>query len=122
MTARRSERQPKRKRGRPVEKPMPELIPDSAENVLRAVLASPPKRTWRLPAERWEKAMTDSAVMLGRIVGLLESIDKRLESIDDRLAMTNVENTTDGFSDVVGRLGEVVDAVRRVENAVHASY
>ena len=34
----------KRKRGRPVIHPEPEQIPDSAENVLRAVLATPPRR------------------------------------------------------------------------------
>jgi len=37
----------KRRRGRPVTKPMPEPIDDSAKNVLRAVLATPPKRNWR---------------------------------------------------------------------------
>ena len=34
----------KPKRGRPVEKPMPEPIPDTPENIMRAVLATPPKR------------------------------------------------------------------------------
>ena len=34
----------KRKPGRPVTRPEPERIPDSAENVLRAVLATPPRR------------------------------------------------------------------------------
>ena len=39
----------KRRRGRPVTKPLPERIPDTAENVLRAVMATPPKgkRGWR---------------------------------------------------------------------------
>ncbi|MDE0530711.1 MAG: hypothetical protein OXI01_04550 [Albidovulum sp.] len=36
--------EPKRERGRPVEKPMPDLIPDTPENIVRAVLESPPKR------------------------------------------------------------------------------
>ena len=30
-------------RGRPVEKPMPEPIPDTAENIARALLTTPPK-------------------------------------------------------------------------------
>ena len=33
----------KRQRGRPVEKPMPEPIPDTPENVARALLTTPPK-------------------------------------------------------------------------------
>ena len=32
-----------RKRGRPVEKPEPEQIPDSPENVLRALMTAPPR-------------------------------------------------------------------------------
>lgn len=41
--------QPEKKRGpgRPVTKPMPKRIPDPAENVLKAVLATPSKRKWR---------------------------------------------------------------------------
>ena len=35
---------PKRPRGRPVEYPMPEKIADTPENVLRALLATPPKK------------------------------------------------------------------------------
>ena len=34
---------PKRKRGRPM-KPMPDPIPDKLENVLRALVTTPPKR------------------------------------------------------------------------------
>lgn len=34
----------KRRRGRPVTKPMPKPIPDTPENVMRALLATPPKR------------------------------------------------------------------------------
>ncbi len=34
---------PKRKRGRPP-KPMPDLIPDTPENVALALLTTPPKR------------------------------------------------------------------------------
>ena len=39
----------KRKRGRPVVLKMPELIPDTPENIARAVLASPktPKGGWK---------------------------------------------------------------------------
>ena len=32
------------KRGRPVEHPMPELIPDTPENVARAILSAPPTK------------------------------------------------------------------------------
>lgn len=35
--------QPKR-RGRPVEKPMAEQIPDTPENIARAILRTPPKK------------------------------------------------------------------------------
>ena len=35
---------PKRGRGRPVEKHMPEPIPDTPENTMRALLATPPKK------------------------------------------------------------------------------
>ena len=36
-------------RGRPVEEPLPEPIDDSPENVMRATLATPPKRE-----DEWE--------------------------------------------------------------------
>ena len=36
---------PKRKPGRPPN-PMPELIPDTPENIARAILAGPPKKEW----------------------------------------------------------------------------
>ena len=39
----------KRPRGRPVTKPMPELIPDTPENVAKALLSTPP-----VPEEAWE--------------------------------------------------------------------
>ena len=32
--------------GRPA-RPMPELIPDTPENVARAIMAGPPKKNWR---------------------------------------------------------------------------
>ena len=38
-----------RKRGRPVEKPMPEPIPDTPENIMQAILTTPPKRD-----DEWE--------------------------------------------------------------------
>ena len=41
-----TDKTPKRPRGRPVEKPMPEPIPDTPENIARAVLAGPPKKNW----------------------------------------------------------------------------
>ncbi len=36
----------KRPRRRPVEKEWPETIPDTPENVARAIMAGPPKREW----------------------------------------------------------------------------
>ena len=36
--------EPRRGRGRPVEYKMPEPIPDTPENILKAVLATPPKK------------------------------------------------------------------------------
>ena len=35
------------RRGRPVEKSMPEPIPDTPENVARAIMRGPPKKVWR---------------------------------------------------------------------------
>ena len=35
---------PKRQRGRPVEKPLPDPIPDTPENIMRAILNTPPKK------------------------------------------------------------------------------
>ena len=32
------------KRGRPIEKPLPEPIPDTPENIARALLTTPPKK------------------------------------------------------------------------------
>ena len=40
---------PKRPRGRPEEKEWPEPIPDTPENIMRAILATPPKRE-----DEWE--------------------------------------------------------------------
>ena len=34
----------KRKRGRPVKYTMPEPIPDTAENIAKAILSTPPKK------------------------------------------------------------------------------
>ena len=36
----------KKPRGRPVEKEMPPPIPDTPENVARAIMQAPPKKTW----------------------------------------------------------------------------
>ena len=35
---------PKKHRGRPIERPMPEPIPDTPDNVARTVLNTPPKK------------------------------------------------------------------------------
>lgn len=44
----------KNPRGRPVEYPLPDPIPDSPENIARALLATPPKKQkeWRHIRER----------------------------------------------------------------------
>ena len=36
----------KRTRGRPIEKPRPEPIPDTVENIARAIMRGPPKKEW----------------------------------------------------------------------------
>ena len=33
-------------RGRPIKNAMPEPIPDTAENIARAIMRGPPKRQW----------------------------------------------------------------------------
>ena len=38
---------PKRSRGRPTVRVMPEQIPDTPENVVRALCQRPPKRDWK---------------------------------------------------------------------------
>ena len=40
-------KQPKRPRGRPVTRTMPESIPDTPENLARAIMNGPPKKKWR---------------------------------------------------------------------------
>ena len=42
-----TEKPPKRPRGRPVTRKMPEPIPDTPENIARACMKSPPKKKWR---------------------------------------------------------------------------
>lgn len=44
------------KRGRPVKYPLPEPIPDSPENIARAILATPPRKRedWKHIREREE--------------------------------------------------------------------
>ena len=51
MTVKKSE--PKRPRGRPVEKTLPEPIDDDPKNVMRAILATPlrKKEDWRFMRE-----------------------------------------------------------------------
>ena len=46
--------QPKRS-GRPVKYPMPEAIPDTPENVARAILKNPPKKNWNYLKESGRK-------------------------------------------------------------------
>ncbi len=38
--------EPKRPRGRPVEKRMPELVPGAPESSTRVIVAGPPKMEW----------------------------------------------------------------------------
>ena len=42
-------KQPTTKRpvGRPVERAMPEPIPDTPENIAKAIMRNPPKKNWR---------------------------------------------------------------------------
>ena len=49
-----TERKQKRQRGRPVEYPMPEPIPDTPENIMKAILATPPtaRDGWRFMRQR----------------------------------------------------------------------
>ena len=47
--------QPKPQRGRPVERSMPERIPDTPENILKTVLAGPPKKDWNYLRESGKK-------------------------------------------------------------------
>ena len=48
--------QEKRKRGRPVTRKMPDLIPDTPENIARAIMLGPPKEDWRYLKEYEETA------------------------------------------------------------------
>ena len=50
-----SSKKPKRPRGRPVTKGMPPPIPDTMENVARAIMQGPPKPKdkWLYLKERW---------------------------------------------------------------------
>ena len=48
-------KQPKRARGRPVKYPLPERIPDTPENILKAVLAGPPKKDYKYLRETGRK-------------------------------------------------------------------
>lgn len=49
-----SKEQPKKPRGRPVEYPMPEPIPDTPENIMKAFLNAPPRKRedWKFAKER----------------------------------------------------------------------
>ena len=46
MTDKKANGNPKRPRGRPVEYPMPERIPDTPENIAHACMQGPPKKKW----------------------------------------------------------------------------
>ena len=50
-----TDEKPKRKPGRP-RNPMPELIPDTPENIARAILAGPPKKEWDYLKRREKKS------------------------------------------------------------------
>lgn len=39
-------KEPKKPRGRPVTRKMPEQIPDTPENVARALMTTPPPKKW----------------------------------------------------------------------------
>ena len=49
---------PKRPRGRPVTRPMAERIPDSPENIARALFATPPKKAHEWAYLRKAKAQS----------------------------------------------------------------
>ncbi len=59
---------PQKLRSRPVEKPLPELINDSPENVMRAILATPPKRDdeWRYMRKADAEPPDWSPINIGR--------------------------------------------------------
>ena len=50
--------QEKRKRGRPVTRKMPEPIPDTPENIARAIMLGPPKEEWRYLKKYSERELT----------------------------------------------------------------
>ena len=52
-----SKKPKKAKRGRPVEYPMPEPIPDTPENIMKAFLKTPPRKReeWKFFQERDKK-------------------------------------------------------------------
>ncbi len=51
----------KRPRGRPVEYPYPDPIPDTPENIAKAILATPPKKPkeWRFVQKRERQTKQD---------------------------------------------------------------
>lgn len=52
-------KKPKRRRGRPA-RPMPERIPDTPENVARALMTTPPIDDWEYLRERLPEAEAPS--------------------------------------------------------------
>ena len=49
----------KRTQGRPVEKPMPAPIPDTPENIARAIMRGPPKKEWNYLKAAKARKLTD---------------------------------------------------------------
>ena len=49
----------KKPRGRPVKYPVPELIPDTPENIARAILAMPPRKKQEWPHIKEREAGKD---------------------------------------------------------------
>ena len=61
----------KRTRGRPVEKPMPEPIPDTPENIARALLTTPPKKE-----DEWDYLKDREIEVTGALLRRAQKKDK----------------------------------------------
>ena len=62
----------KRTRGRPVEKPMPEPIPDTPENIARALLTTPPKKR-----DEWDYLRDREIRVTGALLRMPQSAEKK---------------------------------------------
>lgn len=51
MTTMKRKRRRPAKRGRPAKRTMPDPIPDTLENIMRAIVNTPPKDEWRYLTE-----------------------------------------------------------------------